>query len=243
MPMWLPAVVGQTPGTQTSDLASSGNVGEYIISSNGDGSAGNTVTITIATPAVVTWTGNAMQGYVAVKFATTGALPTGIVAGTIYYTSCPAVAGSFAAGNNFKISTTLDNAIAGIYVNTSGTQSGVQTLDTQQPLTTGTNVNLGAISLPPGDWDVSVQSGQIALASTTVASSDISVSPTSLTRGGPVLVKSYPYTGTANNVDLVGGPARISVAVTTTYYGVFRATFAVSTMVTGFFMMRARRIR
>jgi phage-related tail fiber protein len=75
-----------------------------------------TVTITIASPGVVTWTGHVLQNGDPVKFTTTGALPTGITAGTTYYVINRAT-------NTFQIAT----APGGTAINTSGTQSGVHT--------------------------------------------------------------------------------------------------------------------
>lgn len=80
-----------------------------------------TITVTIATPAVVSWTGHGLNEGEPVIFTTTGALPTGIVAGTIYF-----VARSPNA-NDFNISTTVANAAAGTEIATSGTQSGIHT--------------------------------------------------------------------------------------------------------------------
>lgn len=44
-----------------------------------------TVTISNASPGVVTWNGHGLNNGTPVTFATTGALPTGLVAGTTYY--------------------------------------------------------------------------------------------------------------------------------------------------------------
>jgi hypothetical protein len=76
---------------------------------------GGTATITIAAPAVVTSTVLYTEG-AAVVFSTTGALPTGITAGTTYF-----------AFNNVGLTFQLLDA-AGNIVNTSGTQSGTQTV-------------------------------------------------------------------------------------------------------------------
>ena len=78
-------------------------------------SLGGTATITIASPAVVTSTVLYTEG-AAVVFSTTGALPTGITAGTTYF-----------AFNNVGLTFQLIDT-AGNIVNTSGTQSGVQTI-------------------------------------------------------------------------------------------------------------------
>lgn len=77
-----------------------------------------TVTISIATPAVVSWTGHGLSIGAAVKFSTDGALPTGITAGTVYYI----ITAGFGV-DSFQISTTL----GGTAVNTSGSQSGNHT--------------------------------------------------------------------------------------------------------------------
>ena len=80
-----------------------------------------TITVTIATPAVVSWTAHGLHEGSPVIFTTTGALPTGITAGTTYYvTNTP-------GANSFNISTTIDNAKLGTKIATSGSQSGTHT--------------------------------------------------------------------------------------------------------------------
>lgn len=88
----------------------------------------STATITIATPGVVTWTAHGLVANDVVKFSTTGALPTGITAGTTYY-----VRSTGLTTNTFQISTSA----GGSAVNTSGSQSGTHT----------------AIHAPHGDGD------------------------------------------------------------------------------------------
>lgn len=78
-------------------------------------SLGGTATITIASPAVVTSTVLYNEG-AGISFSTTGALPTGITAGTTYFVFN-------SDGLTFQL---LD--AAGSVVNTSGTQSGTQTI-------------------------------------------------------------------------------------------------------------------
>jgi hypothetical protein len=79
---------------------------------------GGTATITIASPAVVTSTVLYTEG-AAVVFSTTGALPTGITAGTTYF-----------AFNNVGLTFQLIDT-AGNIVNTTGTQSGTQSITPQ----------------------------------------------------------------------------------------------------------------
>ena len=78
-------------------------------------SLGGTATITIASPAVITSTILYTEG-AAISFSTTGALPTGITAGTTYYVYN-------VDGLTFNL---LD--ANGAVVNTSGSQSGVHTI-------------------------------------------------------------------------------------------------------------------
>ena len=79
------------------------------------------ITVTVASPAVVTDSFNELSDGDAIRFSTTGALPTGITAGTIYYvlnTDIP---------HKFNIYTTSPTNL----VNTSGTQSGVHKVSAQ----------------------------------------------------------------------------------------------------------------
>lgn len=82
----------------------------------------NEVTMTIASPAVVTWnkrgTGHGLVAGSPFKFSTTGALPTGVTAGTQYYVIATGI-----TATTFQFSTTN----GGSAVNTSGSQSGTHT--------------------------------------------------------------------------------------------------------------------
>jgi len=80
---------------------------------------GGTATITIATPGVITKTAHKFGVDSQVVFSTTGALPTGIVAGTTYY-----VISTVLATDSFQISATK----GGSAIATSGSQSGVHTV-------------------------------------------------------------------------------------------------------------------
>lgn len=77
-----------------------------------------TVTITIASPGVVSWTGHGLKVNDPVQFTTTGALPTGLSASTTYY-----VVSSGLGANSFSVSATPGGAA----INTTGTQSGTHT--------------------------------------------------------------------------------------------------------------------
>ena len=79
-------------------------------------------TITIASPAVFTvTTGNSPPTGVPVTFTTTGALPTGLVVGTVYYVKN-------ISATTFSVAATMTDALNGTnLIATSGTQSGTQT--------------------------------------------------------------------------------------------------------------------
>ncbi len=82
-----------------------------------------TFTISVATPAVVSWVGHGLHdGATWTPESTTGNLPTGaqVVVGTTYFVTK-------IDADSFKLSTTLANQVAGTFINTTGTQSGVHT--------------------------------------------------------------------------------------------------------------------
>jgi len=76
----------------------------------------STVTMTIASPCVVTWTAHGLAEDTRISFTTTGGLPTGLVAGTVYYVLSPAT-------DTFNVAATAGGAA----INTSGSQSGTHT--------------------------------------------------------------------------------------------------------------------
>jgi len=126
------------PGTSALRLWSSNNWGEDLIfgyrggpiyywdtgnlSTNPVGRAvnvntlGGTVTLTIATPCVITLSNILAEG-TAIKLATTGALPTGLTAGTTYYLI-----------NVDGATANLAASLTGAPIATSGSQSGVQSI-------------------------------------------------------------------------------------------------------------------
>lgn len=76
----------------------------------------STVTISIAAPGVVTWVAHGQPVDSQIVFSTTGALPTGIVAGTIYYIVS-------VTADTFRIS----DVESGYPITTTGSQSGTHT--------------------------------------------------------------------------------------------------------------------
>ena len=90
------------------------------------GRTGATVTLSIASPCVVTASPNEAKTGESVVFTTAGALPTGVVSGTTYYMR------DLGDSATFNIYDTYAHAVntgstTGI-INTSGTQSGVHTV-------------------------------------------------------------------------------------------------------------------
>lgn len=96
---------------------STGSDSAHVIYSQ-DSKTQTGATVTIASPAVVSWTAHGLVAGQAVVFTTTGALPTGLTAGTTYY-----VISAGLATDTFRVSATL----GGSAVNTSGSQSGTHT--------------------------------------------------------------------------------------------------------------------
>lgn len=126
-----------------------------------------TITVTLATPGVVTWTAHGFSAGDSFIPTTTGALPTGMVAGTTYF-----VIATGLSTNTFEFAATASGAA----INTSGSQSGTHTgtstklfLD-NEALTTG---GFGAATVNlPGNF--SLAANIIAPAITGVATSALS---------------------------------------------------------------------
>lgn len=88
----------------------------------GDVSYYNTanVTISIATPGVITWNNHGLLTGMRLQLTTTGALPTGLSTGISYYVIV-------VDANTFSLATSLANAATLTKIATSGTQSGTHT--------------------------------------------------------------------------------------------------------------------
>lgn len=93
-----------------------------------------TVTMTIASPCVVTWTSNTLAENDPVCITTSGALPTGLTATTVYY-----VKGL--SGSTFNLSATAGGAA----INTSGSQSGTHTMNTPVITSVATGWTVGSV--------------------------------------------------------------------------------------------------
>jgi hypothetical protein len=110
-----------------------------------------TVTISIAAPGVVTWTGHGLSVNDTIRFTTTGALPTGLAINTTYYVK------TVLSANTFTVSTSAGGAA----VTTSGTQSGTQTAlvwyGTAVVAVANTAVTLASVVVP--GWSMGVGGG------------------------------------------------------------------------------------
>jgi hypothetical protein len=148
-----------------------------------------TVTITIASPGVVTWTSHGLTTNDPVVFDTTGALPTGITAGTIYYATV-------LSANTFNISLT----VGGGAINTTGTQSGTHTAQTGNNSNNGlaqTRAGAlltlqGAIDLAVGSYDFAGFDLTIQLADGLYSQATVFTAP--WTGGGKVIVNGNSST-------------------------------------------------
>lgn len=124
-------VAGAVPASSTTVL------GAVRVASDPTKTLG-TATMTIASPCVVTFNSHGLTANDTVRFTTTIALPTGIVAGTTYY-----VIATGLTANTFQLSLTL----GGTAVITTGSQSGVHTLYRTTPYA----VNDQDVRLPPSN--------------------------------------------------------------------------------------------
>jgi hypothetical protein len=101
----------------------------------------STITISIASPCVITWTKHQLPINTAIRITTTGALPTGLTAGTIYYVK------STINNDSFYITDKPNGA----NLITSGTQSGTHTAvatrhDVYEAVARGASSTSGSIS-------------------------------------------------------------------------------------------------
>jgi hypothetical protein len=110
-----------------------------------------TVTISIAAPGVVTWTGHGLSVNDTIRFTTTGALPTGLAINTTYFVK------EVLSTNTFTVSTSAGGAA----VTTSGTQSGTQTAlvwyGVPVVAVANTLVTLASVTVP--GWSMGVGGG------------------------------------------------------------------------------------
>lgn len=132
-------------------------------------SIASTVTITIASPGVVTWNSHGFLAGTPIVLTTTGALPTGLTAGTIYFVLAP-------TANTFTLAATSGGAA----INTSGSQSGTHTATNGSRLTAPTGANYVVLT---ASVQVASYAGTFANLMITKNGSQIDASPTVLVNG------------------------------------------------------------
>lgn len=141
--------------------------------------------------------------------------------------------------------TTNDNAAAGVvgeYV------SSTIVAGSAVPTTSATAITITSIVLSAGDWDVWIDSSVTGAATTTMSSTQASISFTNNALLGTLgniagqFFNSIAIFGTLGQVDQIVGPARVSLASPTTVYFVQRNVFGTSTC-SGFGIIQARRVR
>lgn len=96
--------------------------------------ATSTVTISNASPGVITWNSHGLISGQKVQFTTTGTLPTGLSPSTTYWVNV-------ASANTFNVASSLANLQAGTFINTSSTGSGTHTA-TCLSITINANLNI-----------------------------------------------------------------------------------------------------
>jgi hypothetical protein len=209
-----------------------------VLVGEGTGAAPNSVVLsdaqlligqTSADPAAKTVSGDA-------TLADTGALTVTKTGGTAFTAAATAAAGQLPA------TATNDNASAGKlgeYVSSnvaSGSAIGLTTL---------TAANLTSLSLTAGDWDVVCDAAFGSTATgTTYLAAGVSTSSATFNFAGGFYGLHVTPSGTilGNGPTEKAGPVRLSLASTTTVYGVVAAEFSGGTC-TAYGLLQARRAR
>lgn len=117
------AIMPDDAGQAALELAerSKSNFAFKILGNDAEDARSATVTISNASPAVVSWALHGLTENVAVVFTTTGTLPTGLTAGTTYYVKTILDNGTF----------TVSATKGGTVINTTGAGSGTHTATTE----------------------------------------------------------------------------------------------------------------
>lgn len=244
-----PSTTAGIVGTAAADSPTAGSVGQVVSLHCVVGTAAaaaSAVTITIAVPGVVTWTGGlpitsstGLANYTCpINF--TGTPPTGIVVGTNYF-----IVGSSVSGNSFSISDTAAHALAGTNkITTTGSDGGTTAYIGNLGATTTTFSGAG-ISLVAGDWDCNALAEYQELTSIT-ASRWVSAINTAAATIGAI--------GTFTDNRVVSGiigaaneytPSPVvqeNISSTTSVFAVVNSTFTAGTMNEGG-LIRCRRMR
>lgn len=235
------AAAGQLPGTATNDNAASGDVGELMSTTCPGPATTATVTLSIASPGVVTWTAHGFTTACPVVFTTSGSLPTGLTAGTPVF-----VVPSSVATNTFQVATSVANALAGTAINFTGTQSGTQTGTAGFAATSATPKSITGLALTAGDWDCygALVRGLAGSTSVTLLKSSIgqSADTDGTLNAGSMAQFSIAANVMATDHSEIVGPVRQSLSGTTNVFLTMDDTFTLSTN-KGYGTLRCRRAR
>ncbi|HLH92062.1 MAG TPA: hypothetical protein VKX28_26820 [Xanthobacteraceae bacterium] len=231
---------GQYQGTATNDNATAGNIGEFTSTITQKTSA--TVTISNASPGIISWTAHGLGVASSVSFTTTGSLPTGLSPSTNYYVC----SGSTYQTNSFAVATSPANALAGTCINTSSAGSGTQTGTAGAILTAGNPDSVSAISLTAGDWQVCAGAAYTGGATTTATYIEAGLSTTTntldTTPGRFVIIPAFNSTPFSQADVGLFVCDRFSLSGTTTIFQIAQSSFGTSTM-SAYGKLWARRMR
>lgn len=237
-------------GTILADSPAAGSVGE-VVSINcivgAAAAAATTITVTIATPAVVTWSSHtfvpstSLANYACpINFTTSSALPTGITVGTNYW-----IIGSSVSGDTFQISDTAAHALAGTNaVATSGSQSGTQSAYIGALGTNGASFVGAAFALVAGDWDCNYLAEYQELTSLTASGVKSAISTTTSLPAIGLFAQVDWASGSigANNQYIPSPVVPANISGTTNYFGLDNSVFSGGTMNEAG-LLRCRRMR
>lgn len=201
-----------------------------------------TPTVTAGTPTIIirNISDGLSANFTPSNYTPTATAPTLTTSVRGHLQGIDATLANFNVGNKSIGTTTNNNAVAGHvgeYISNSATGVSV---------TTATPFNATSISLTAGDWEVSGVIGFIAAGSTVPTLYQVGINTTSATLPTFPTGNNYQQfaatfgTGASNYVN--AGPARISLASTTTVYLVGVSNFTASTMTASSFL-KARRVR
>lgn len=169
-----------------------------------------TITMTIASPCVVTDNGHGLADGQPVIIRTTGAIPTGLTAGTTYYVKSPLT-------NSYNLAATAGGAA----INTSGSQSGTHYLELTGTMPTGLAVgttyyvknpasNTFEVSATPGGASINT-TGALAGVPSVATGSDSNDGLTDTSTGALLtLQKAWDIIGTT--IDIGGQSLTIQLA-------------------------------
>lgn len=154
----------------------------------------STVTITIAAPGVVTWTGHGLSVNDTIRFTTTGALPTGLAINTTYYVK------QVLSANTFTVSTSAGGAA----VTTSGTQSGTHTAllwyGVAVVAVANTEVTLASVTVP--GWSMGV-GGSMEIDALFTLTNNATVKTLGMTFGGSAFLAAAAANNTSASVQKI----------------------------------------